>query len=184
MVNPPYIDNPAKAQYLYGETFYHVIKSCPTTGSDLYFLPSDRKCYSSCPVLGYALDLGSKTCLACHFTCKSCTVGFLVDKCSACDSDYRVFDSSTNKCVCPTNKYDDGVSLSCPSCHSTCLTCVSSTQASCKSCDGSLKREFYDPNSDGIGECKCITTYYENTANSTCDLCSNGCLTCTVVSST
>jgi len=50
VTTPYYVLYPAKAKYLYGEAFYHAIPSC--TAPDIYYLPVDRKCSSSCAVLG------------------------------------------------------------------------------------------------------------------------------------
>jgi hypothetical protein len=137
---PAYIDNPATAKYLYGEVFYHTIKSCASSNPDLYYQTSDRKCYSSCPTLGFSLDTTSATCLACHFTCRTCNAGFLANKCLSCDTNYRNYDSTTNRCNCLPQQYDDGISLSCPLCDTRCLNCVSLTKNDCKTCNSTLKR--------------------------------------------
>ena len=129
--------------------------------------------------MGYVVESvsGSNTCVACHYTCRTCSAGSLVDKCLTCDSNYRVFDSTTSKCKCPVQTYDDMTNLACPSCHSSCMTCMSSASDGCKSCDPNLNREFSDLNNDGIGECVCKSNYSFNSANGQCQSCS-GCLTC------
>ena len=178
MTLPYYIDNPAKAKYLYGEVFYHAIASCTAAAPNIYYLPADRKCYSSCPLVGYFTDTSTNTCIACHYTCRTCSAGYLNDKCLTCDSNYRVFDSTTSKCNCPLRTYDDMTNLVCPSCHSSCLTCTSSASTDCKTCDSSLNRELSDSNNDGIGQCVCKLTFYEDSNTNQCQSCSAGCLTC------
>lgn len=178
-----YLANPAIAKYLYGETFYHAIPDCTPAAPNIYYQPSDRKCYSSCQTLGYFTDTGTNTCIACHFTCRTCSAGYLANKCLTCDTNYRVFDSSTSACICPVKTYDDLTNLACPSCHQSCLTCVSSTSNDCKSCNSTLNRELSDPNSDGIGQCICKSRYSEN-STSQCQSCSAGCLTCSFSGST
>ncbi len=87
MVLPYYIDNPAKAKYLYGEVFYHAVRTC--AAPDIYYLSSDRKCYSACPATGYYQDSTTGTCISCHLTCRTCSEGHLADKCLSCDVNYR-----------------------------------------------------------------------------------------------
>lgn len=138
IMTPYYVLYPAKAKYLYGEAFYHAMPTC--TAPDIYYSPVDRKCYSSCPALGYFTHTSSNTCIACHFTCRTCSAGYLIDKCLSCDSNYRVLDSATSKCNCPVKKYDDLINLACLSCHSSCLTCASAASTDCKTCDSTLNR--------------------------------------------
>jgi hypothetical protein len=137
-VTTPYVNNPAIAKYLHGDTFYHSIAVC--AAPDIYYLPTDRKCYSTCPTLAYFTDTSSNTCISCHFTCRTCSAGYLIDKCLTCDTNYRVFNDSTTKCDCPVKTYDDLTNLACPSCHSSCLSCATSSFDGCKTCDSSLNR--------------------------------------------
>ena len=114
-----------------------------------------------CPSLGYFTDLSSNSCLACHYTCKTCSAGSLADKCLTCDTTLRVLNSLTNKCDCPAKTYDDLTNLACPSCHSSCLSCASSTSDGCQTCNSSFNREFNDQNNDGKGQCLCKLSFYE-----------------------
>ena len=115
---PPFKLNPAKAQYLYGDTFYHVTRNCTTASPSLNYFLNDRKCYTQCPDYSI-LEAATFTCLTCHFSCKTCSVNGAANKCLTCDTSSRNFDSGSSKCLCPSQKYDDGVNLVCPSCSGT-----------------------------------------------------------------
>lgn len=133
-----------------------------------------------CPTQGYVVESvsGSSNCVACHYTCLTCSAGTLNDKCLTCDTNYRMFDSTTKKCNCPALTYDDLTNLACPSCHASCLTCASSASNGCKTCDTSLNRELNDPNNDGVGECLCKNKYSQNPNTGLCQSCSSSCLVC------
>lgn len=173
----PYVKNPAIAKYLYGISFYHSIANCTPVAPDIYFNPTDRKCYSACPTLGYFQDSSSNTCIDCHFTCRTCSAGYLINKCLSCDANYRVFNSSTSTCDCPVQTYDSLVNLTCPSCYASCLTCFSLGFDQCLSCNSTANRQLNTTNSSNVGQCLCKTGYAENSTNQ-CQSCSTGCLAC------
>lgn len=80
--------NPAIAKYLYGDSFYHAIKSCDNPAYPLY-LSTDRKCYASCPATGFFADTNVNTCLPCHFSCSTCSKGYEADSCLTCKANFR-----------------------------------------------------------------------------------------------
>lgn len=55
-------------------------------------MPTTRKCETSCPVDGYYQDATSKSCIPCHYSCKTCSAGNSATACLTCDTTYRVFD--------------------------------------------------------------------------------------------
>lgn len=105
----------------------------------------------------------------------------MINKCITCDTSFRTFDSGSNRCLCLSHTYDDGVNLLCASCHPTCLSCASALKTACQSCSSALERQLNDPDSDGFGDCICSVKFYEETATGSCKSCSNGCLACTNV---
>jgi proprotein convertase subtilisin/kexin type 5 len=79
--------------------------------------------------------LTTNYCLPCHQICYTCT-GPLTTQCTACDSvnQHRLI-SDHNTCECqPQHYYDNNVSIICPACSYTCLTCDFSSNSSCTSC--------------------------------------------------
>lgn len=154
--------------------------NCSLTGD--YMHVNTYQCDTVCPPAYYA-NYTNNTCLPCGVRCYLCT-GPSNDECTACytATQHRVLNGTT--CICQNLYYFDNiVSNVCPDCSPSCLTCWSSGNSNCLSCNKSDYR--YD---DGSNSCPCIIGYVD-TGGKTCSIChyscyscfalgSSGCLTC------
>lgn len=73
---------------------------------------------------GYYKEATSNNCLKCPFKSNKCSTATTFTQCRG--------DRSLPDCTCPDMKFDDGVSLNCASCLSSCATCVDGQ--SCATC--------------------------------------------------
>lgn len=92
--------------------------------------------------------------------------------CTACYTvtQNRILDGNT--CVCNSiGYYDDGSSVTCPSCSYTCRTCTGGSSAQCIDCLSTNLRTF------DLGTCPCNPYYYDNGAPM-CVACDRTCYTC------
>ena len=135
---------------------------------------------SRCPCSTGFYDNSVSTCLACQYSCLTCTNA---SQCVTCQGlNFRVYNSTTKLCSCIAGYYDAGFSI-CLLCSYSCVTCVTSGD-SCLTCNSTNYRTF---NSTGKS-CPCNNGYYDNAGplclpcNYTCSTCGNNrsCLTCNV----
>lgn len=94
-----------------------------------YYYLANTTCYDACPVRTYQ-DENSLVCAICLFDCYTCGND---GSCSSCsDSDYRVLNTSTNRCVAAQGYYESGVTVAaaCPIGCSVCNSSVICTQCS------------------------------------------------------
>ncbi len=141
---------------------------CPATGN-IYHI-SSTQCDVACPAGYYPSGV---YCPKCSSRCQQCT-GPTNNNCTSCYNilQFRVLNGTTCNCQ-PLNYYDDLVSDICPRCSYTCLTCSSSSNSACTSCNVTDNR--YD---DLNYSCPCIDGYYDG-GGETCVKCDVSCLTCT-----
>jgi len=113
-------------------------------------------------------------CLACHYSCATCTGN---TSCLSCNASLnRVYNSSSLLCSCSPGFYDNNLIQPCFSCPYSCATCTSPTV--CQTCQGNrlLTNNL----------CPCLTGFYDSgvaaclRCNYTCQTCSSGssCSTC------
>jgi proprotein convertase subtilisin/kexin type 5 len=124
---------------------------------------------------GY-LDLGLAICsyVSCQYYCLTCAN---INSCASCDSSsQRTFNGSS--CPCNNNYYDDGIDMGCLKCHYSCLTCTSSSNTACLSCNSNNYRTYMNYNKS----CPCMSKYYNVNNVAVCSLCQYSCQTCTTSS--
>ena len=94
-------------------------------------------------------------CVACHYSCLTCSNG---DSCLTCDmTKNRIISLSSDLCVCDIRYYDDYTNEQCQDCDPTCLTCSGSTALLCLSCNSSASR-IYNENTKA---CDCLPKFYQ-----------------------
>jgi len=113
--------------------FFYAYRVCNDPAKQLYSLV-DTLCYDTCPG-GQIKDLTNNICLACHYSCQTCT-GTSSTDCSACDggTNFRSLNSATHTCPCQGGYVENNVAK-CALCSvfmQNCATC--SSQTVCTSC--------------------------------------------------
>lgn len=105
-----------------------------------------------CNPIGYYEDVLNVSCIACNYTCITCT-SWTNASCKSCDLVIQHRLLRVNACICIDGYYDSGFSI-CASCDQSCLTCTGIGPTACLSCNYSLNRYLYD------GSCLCNLLYY------------------------
>lgn len=137
------------------------IRYCPNPY--IYFNKVDYLCYILCPAGTYLIS-ADQLCVACDYTCATCSTGTTCDNCAV----NRVKNASGN-CVCVDYYYE--YNSVCLPCHYSCQQCVFPAQyINCIKCDSSMHRTPPTPTN---------STCYCDTANGWADdgvaLCSSKC---------
>ena len=89
---------------------------------------------NTCLCLNGYFDNGVSACVACDYTCATCSTSST--HCLTCPSasiTFRTDNSASNYCPCSNGYYDDGT-LVCKKCHYSCLTCSAGTNITCLTC--------------------------------------------------
>ncbi len=161
-------------------TFHYLIILefyCPDTGTvDIYYVYNSNSCNDTCNnwISQYA-DV-NRICRLCDSVCFKCTGAPNI--CTACYVAHnRIL--SGNQCICNTiGYYNDNTSLTCPSCHYSCLSCTGPSASQCIDCLSTNKRTI------DINSCFCNPRYYDNGVNQVCPSCHYTCYTCSGSSAT
>jgi proprotein convertase subtilisin/kexin type 5 len=83
-----------------------------------FYVPDTGQCVNGCPTLpGYSV-YDSITCQKCYYTCLTCSLPKLNERCDTCDSlVFRTLNTTTNQCDCNSGYVDVAVTI--------CVTCSS-----------------------------------------------------------
>ena len=115
-------------------------------------------------------DNGTELCVACDYTCRTCS-STAATACLSCDSGlHRTLANST--CGCSYGFYEN---ITCFACLNGCIDCgftVANSSYMCKACNSTLFMQV-DPS---LQTCICSDGYYNSSG--TCSPCIVGCLTC------
>jgi proprotein convertase subtilisin/kexin type 5 len=97
---------------------------------------------NSCPCIAGYYHSGGVVCSLCHYSCQTCDTTAVT--CTSCSPTLkRVLTSQ--RCTCDIGFYDDGFSLMCQPCFSTCRTCNGPTVTDCTSCWANASRALNSP---------------------------------------
>lgn len=136
--------------------------TCSTTPACLTCNANHKRTLSgtSCPCNDGFYDDGSNgMCLACDYSCKTCTSAAA---CSSCNSLIKRISDPTSTspfCICDTKFYEDTSTLTCKPCLYHCATCSVSNR--CDTCD-SVKFRSLNTSST---LCQCQDGYYDDGVN-------------------
>jgi proprotein convertase subtilisin/kexin type 5 len=140
LIGSPKVCSSCDANCLTCQTTATNCLSCGLSGSSQMYLTLTATCSVTCPSK-YFPDSITKTCVACHSTCLSCS-GSLASNCLTCDvsgTQQLFLDAVKNTCnlTCSLNYYSGpGPAYECNQCHISCLTCTASNSATaCISCN-------------------------------------------------
>lgn len=128
------------------------MRSCPERTP--YYYHAVQLCFDVCPSYTYT-NTSFNFCVACKYSCSKCDNPLVSLSCTQCaSSDNRVL-NGTN-CDCAVGYFQQPGSIAtCGTCNYRCVTCTSSSNLSCSSCDVTLHRQFANGNS-----CPCLAGYY------------------------
>ena len=139
------------------------VRTCPSPYT--LFNQVDFLCYNLCPAGTYLVSADS-LCVACHYSCATCTTG---TSCVTCPTN-KVLDPNTNFCVCIDYYYE--LNQVCVACHYSCQKCVYSGQYyNCIKCDANMHRGPPTPNNS---TCDCLTGYRDVGVTACGDICGDG----------
>lgn len=115
-----------------------------------------------CPTIGYFDDGINLNCLACSYTCYTCSGSAIY--CTACPTgSNRAFNSSTGTCYCAQHFYDANITFvqnsTCLACSYYCSTCLQ--PIACTSCNSSKLRAINTVTS----KCICLPGSYDDGIN-------------------
>ncbi|EAR86683.2 bowman-birk serine protease inhibitor family protein (macronuclear) [Tetrahymena thermophila SB210] len=128
-----------------------------------------------CPIGTY--DDGNIACPRCNSACSSCS-GPSVNDCASCSGN-KIYDSSSNKCVCPKNTYDLGIGYFCAQCNVFCDGCQGNPNNCIKCAGGRTGFPFCNQCPDGTFDNGGLTCSRCNTnICSTCSQSPSSCTTC------
>lgn len=144
--------------------------TCTANAVDIYLTLNRQSCNVTCSAgIGEYAD-ATNTCQSCTGNCYCCQTAST--QCTACFSgSNRVLNGTT--CICnPIGFYEEVLNFTCVACHYSCISCTSSTNASCISCDLTVQHRYLQGDA-----CPCIDGYYDSGIN-VCTACDPTCLTC------
>ncbi|KAL4442387.1 hypothetical protein ABPG74_005728 [Tetrahymena malaccensis] len=170
----------------FGPSPFQCLSPCDLN-ADASLIPLNRQFnpfLNSCPCIpGYSEEIeitgigiaNNPKCMACDYTCQTCSVAQSNLDCLTCSSiNNRI--QIGNTCPCIDGYYDKG-SSACLKCDYTCQKCqyyVGQTpKFSCNSCDADSYRYL----SSGQ-QCLCKNGYYDDGSSPSCLKCHYSCLTC------
>lgn len=152
---------------------------CRNVTGIIYYNLDSTSCLVRCPNGYYGFD-ANNTCVLCHEYCSRC---FGPDEfsCTACRTHngtayHLIFGSNTCNETCPEGEYANSTSHLCLVCDSNCATCFG-TARNCTSCF--LVNGFYVYLHGSICIQECPAGQYEDSTTRECELCAEGCATCT-----
>lgn len=143
---------------------------------------------AACPSYKY-WDTGSSSCLACGYSCFTCTSS---TDCTSCDTanDFRTLYNG-KACLCQTGYYDDKVSTVCKTCTSRIVNCAdcfyNSTYSAGDAAVGALQYGCFSCRSGFILQSNACAAYVTcpagrgaNSVTNVCEACPTGCSICTL----
>ena len=150
---------------------------CPNSVTpDIYYVPNSNICNNTWNNrISWYADI-NRICMPCDPIFLKCTGASNI-----CTAWYVVLNRiiSGNQCICNIiGYYDDLTSLTCPSCHYSCMSCTGPSPSQWIDCLSMTKRTI------NINSCFCNPRYYDNRVNQVCPSCDYTCYTCNGSSAT